>query len=90
MTALEFIKKNGLEILEPVFLYTQQVQGGDWCVCVFFFFGGVVFFGLGVLWGLIMMFMFFLFFWGVIILGFLLLHLFFEFLILPGILNNHF
>ncbi|CAK9009408.1 unnamed protein product [Durusdinium trenchii] len=27
MTAMEFLKKNGLEILEPVFLYTQQVQG---------------------------------------------------------------
>ena len=27
MTAMDFLKKNGLEILEPVFLYSQQVQG---------------------------------------------------------------
>jgi len=27
MTAMEFLKQNGLEILEPVFLYSQQVQG---------------------------------------------------------------
>jgi len=27
MTAAEFLKQNGLEVLEPIFIYSQQVQG---------------------------------------------------------------